>query len=221
MSRTFDPEVSRRVRECPIIAVLIIENREDGVPLAKALLDGGITTMELTLRTPAAIGALRDIRSKVPEMLAGVGTVIHPHQVAEAQSAGAAFGVSPGVNRRVLEAAIASAFPFAPGICTPSDIEVALEHGYHLMKFFPAEPSGGLPYLKAMAAPYMHLGLDFIPLGGLNADNFTTYLAEKFVPAIGGSWLAPKDAVAKGDWKRITKIASDAVEAAASAKKAE
>lgn len=215
MTHVFDPEVSRRIRECPVIAVLIIENREDAIPLAKALLNGGITTMELTLRTPVALGALHDIRTKVPEMLAGVGTVIHPDQVAEAKSAGAAFGVSPGVNRRVIEAAHASAFPFAPGVCTPSDIETALEYGYRLMKFFPAEPSGGLPYLRSMIAPYMHLGLEFVPLGGLNAKNFTTYLAEPFIPAIGGSWLAPKDAVAKGDWKQITKLASEAVTAAA------
>lgn len=210
VTNIFPSELAARIERAGIIAVLIIDRVEDAVPLAKALLDGGVDVMELTLRTDAALGALKEIRANVPEMLAGVGTILTPAQVAEVKAAGAGFGVSPGFNRRVVDAALAEGLPFAPGVATPSDVEAALESGCRLLKFFPCEPSGGLPFLKAMAAPYLHLGVKFVPLGGLNAKNMGTYLADPLISAVGGSWLAPKDAISSGNWSAITGLAREA-----------
>ncbi len=204
--------IANRVHTTGIVAVLVIDREEDGPPLAKALLAGGVDVMELTLRTPAALGALRRIRAEVPEMLAGAGTVLTPAQVEEVKAAGAEFAVSPGVNPRVLQAAKDAGLPFAPGIATPTDIEQALEFDCKVLKFFPAEPSGGLAYLKAVAAPYQHLGVKFLPLGGLNEKNMASYLADPLVAAIGGSWLAPRDAIREGRWDHITTLASNAVQ---------
>jgi 2-dehydro-3-deoxyphosphogluconate aldolase/(4S)-4-hydroxy-2-oxoglutarate aldolase len=167
--------------------------------------------MELTLRTEAALDALASIRSAVPEMLAGVGTVLTPDQVRAVRDAGASFGVAPGLNRTVLDAARDADLPFAPGVATPSDIESALEYGCRVLKFFPAEPSGGLPYLKSMAAPYAHLGLRFIPLGGLNEDNLGEWLASPLVAAVGGSWIAPRELICTRDWTEIGGRAATAV----------
>ena len=210
MNETFSPELAARIEQAGIIAVLIVDHVEDAVPLAKALLDGGVDVMELTLRTDAALGALKEIRTHLPEMLAGVGTILTPEQAREVKSAGAGFGVSPGFNRRVADAAIEAGLPFAPGVATPSDIEAALECGCRFLKFFPCEPSGGLPFLKAMAAPYLHLGVKFVPLGGLNAKNMGTYLADPLISAVGGSWLAPKNAIRAGNWAEITRLAAEA-----------
>lgn len=212
MTPAFSPELASRVESAGIVAVLIVDRVEDAVPLAKSLLDGGVSVMELTLQTDAALGALKEIRAKVAEMLAGVGTVLTPDQVTQVKEAGAAFAVSPGVNRRVVEAARAAGLSFAPGVATPSDIEVALECGCKLLKFFPCEPSGGLPFLKAMSAPYLHLGVKFIPLGGVNAKNMATYLADPLISALGGSWLAPKELIKAGDWNAIQTLAAQAVE---------
>jgi len=199
-----------QIKDCGIIAVLVIDRVEDAVPLARALLAGGVQVMELTLRTPAALEALRHIKAEVPEMLAGAGTILTPKQVGEVKAAGAAFAVSPGVNLRVLEAAREADLPFAPGVVTPSDIEQALEFECRSLKFFPAEPSGGLPYLKAIAAPYQHLEIEFFPLGGLNAQNMAAYLSDPLIAAIGGSWLAPREAVRAGRWEKITTLAQAA-----------
>jgi len=203
-------EISARIKKTGIVAVLIIDREKDAVPLAKALLAGGIDVMELTLRTEAALGALRRIRAAVPEMLAGVGTVLTPAQADDAKYAGAEFAVSPGMNPRVVKAADDAGLPFAPGILTPSDIEQALECGCRMLKFFPAESSGGLAYLKAMAAPYLHLGVSFIPLGGVNEKNMASYLADPLIDAVGGSWLAPRDAIREGRWDEITALAKAA-----------
>ena len=202
--------LAARIRSSGIVAVLVIDREEDAVPLARALLSGGIGVIELTLRTPAALGALNRIKSEIPEMLVGAGTVLSPKQVRDVNAAGADFAVSPGLNPRVLTAASEAGMPFAPGIATPSDIERALEVGCKVLKFFPAEPSGGLSYLKAIAAPYQHLGISFMPLGGLNEKNMGTYLSSPLVAAIGGSWLAPRDAVREGRWDEITALAQDA-----------
>jgi len=167
--------------------------------------------MELTLRTPAALDALKAVRAGVPEMLAGVGTILTADQARAAKDAGAAFGVAPGLNRKVLEAARGLDLPFAPGVVTPSDIEAAFEHNCRILKFFPAEPSGGLPYLKTIAAPYAHLGVKFVPLGGINAGNMAGYIADPNIAALGGSWLAPRDLIKAGDWKKITALSAEAV----------
>jgi len=202
--------ISKRIESTGIVAVLVIDREEDGPELAKALLEGGVDIMELTLRTPAAIGALRRIRGEVPDMLAGAGTVLTPAQVEEVKNAGAEFAVSPGVNPRVMQAAKEAGLPFAPGISTPSDIEQALEFDCRLLKFFPAEASGGLARLKAMSAPYQHLGVRFVPLGGVSEKNMSTYLADPLIAALGGSWLAPREAIMEKRWSDITGLARQA-----------
>jgi 2-dehydro-3-deoxyphosphogluconate aldolase/(4S)-4-hydroxy-2-oxoglutarate aldolase len=210
MSPLFKLELRRQISDCGIVAVLILDRVQEAVSVAQSLVAGGVTVMELTLRTPVALDALKAVRAEVPEMIAGVGTILTPDQVEQAVESGAQFGVAPGVNPRVLAAARDAGLSFAPGVATPSDIEAALEHGCRLLKFFPAEPCGGLPYLNTIVAPFLHLGIQFLPLGGLNATNMATYLANPNIAAIGGSWLAPKDLIKSGSWKEITKLALEA-----------
>jgi 2-dehydro-3-deoxyphosphogluconate aldolase/(4S)-4-hydroxy-2-oxoglutarate aldolase len=211
MSPLFKVELSRQISDCGIVAVLILDRVPDAVPVAQSLVAGGVTVMELTLRTPVALDALKAVRSEVPEMIAGVGTILTPDQVEQAKESGAQFGVAPGVNPRVLAAARDARLSFAPGVATPSDIEAALEHGCQLLKFFPAEPCGGLTYLNSIVAPFLHLGIQFLPLGGLHPANMATYLANPHIAAIGGSWLAPRELIKAGSWKEITKLALEAV----------
>ena len=211
MSPLFNPELSRRISDCGIVAVLILDRVQDAVPVAQSLIAGGVTAMELTLRTPVAIEALKAVRAEVPDMIAGVGTILTPDQVELAEESGAHFGVAPGMNSRVLTAARQAGLSFAPGVATPSDIEAALEHECRLLKFFPAEPSGGLSYLNTIAAPYLHLGIKFMPLGGLNLSNMAAYLADPKIAALGGSWLAPGNLIKAGSWKEITELAAQAV----------
>lgn len=207
----FPNELADKIRAAKIIAVTVIDDPEDAVPLANILLEEGITAIELTLRTKTAFESLANIRKECPTMLAGVGTVLTTDQVSEALEHGAAFGVSPGLNPNVVRAAGESGLPFAPGIATPTDIEAAVELGCKLVKFFPAEPSGGMPYFKSFSAPYAHLGLEYIPLGGLNVDNFLSYLENKAIPAVGGSWIAPRDWIANKNWEGIRTNAREAV----------
>lgn len=210
MQSQFDPDVLGRIERCGVIAVLVLEDAADAVPLAQALLAGGVQVMELTLRTGAAVEGLRAIRRDVPDMLSGIGTILTPEQVHTVRDAGAAFGVSPGVNPRVVKEAQQVGLPFAPGVVTPTDVEAALELGCRELKLFPAEPSGGMAYLKSLAAPYAHLGVRFVPLGGVNTKNLAAYLGDPLVLAVGGSWLAPRDLIAAGDWQAITDRAAEA-----------
>ena len=193
-----------------LIAVLMIDRAEDAIPVAEALLEGGVHAMELTLRTDAAWEALRLIKGQCPEMMAGLGTILTPDQVSKAAEAGAAFGVAPGMNRRVVESALSAGFPFAPGICTPSDIESALEYGRTFLKFFPCEPCGGLKYLDAITAPYAHLELKYLPLGGVTEQNCAEYFRHPQVGAIGGSWLASRSLIAAKNWSQIKENAQRA-----------
>jgi 2-dehydro-3-deoxyphosphogluconate aldolase/(4S)-4-hydroxy-2-oxoglutarate aldolase len=206
----FPPALAQRIHAAGVIAVLVIDDPADAVPLAGALAAGGVNAIELTLRTPSALESLAAIKKHAPQMLAGAGTVLTPAHIAQARDAGADFAVAPGCNPRVLAAAAETGLPFAPGIATPSDIEAALEFGCRLLKFFPAEPSGGLAYLKAMAAPYSHLGLRYIPLGGVNAATAATWLADPLIAALGGSWLAPRALIQTRDWPAITRRAAEA-----------
>lgn len=210
---TFSPEseLGGYLREAGVIAVIVIEDAGKAVPLARALLDGGIHAMELTLRTPMALTALRSICQEVPDMIAGVGTVLTTSQVDAIIEAGARFGVAPGCNPAVIKHAQDRGLAFAPGICTATDIECALSLNCRLLKFFPAEAAGGLKLLKNMATPYAHLGLKYIPLGGINTANLKAYLSEPLIHAVGGSWLAPKERVAASDWASITATAQEAM----------
>lgn len=214
MAAAFNEEIAARIRASGVVAVVILRDLEAAVPLARALVKGGIQAVELTLRTPAALPALAQMKREAPGILIGAGTVLSPSDLKAAREAGADFGVSPGVNLRVLEAAAREGFSFAPGVATPTDIEMALEHGCKLLKFFPAEQIGGLPYLRAISAPYEHLGVQYIPLGGLNEQLMTSYLERPNVAAIGGSWMVTPELVAAGEWDKIAALARQAVDTA-------
>jgi len=211
MNATFPPELAQKVADSGILAVVVLDSAQQAPALADALASGGITAVELALRTPQSLEALRALRRHNPSLLIGAGTVIRPEQVRMVQDAGADFAVAPGTHHRVLEAACAAGISFAPGIVTPSDIENALAYGCNILKFFPAEPAGGLAYLRNMTAPYRHLKLRYIPLGGLNGENIAPYAQDKDILAIGGSWIAPKETIAAGNWDEITRRARQAV----------
>jgi len=205
-------DIVDRVQAAGIVAVITLTDGATAVPLARSLLAGGIQAIELTLRTPAALQALEAICKDVPDMLVGAGTVLNEQQVDAVKSAGVDFAVSPGMNPAVVKAAQQAGLPFAPGICTPTDIEASLEFGCRLLKFFPAEHCGGLSYLNSIAAPYAHLGIRFLPLGGVNVNNAADYLASPHVAAVGGSWLAPSELIADNNWTAITQRAHAASE---------
>ncbi|MDF1656607.1 MAG: bifunctional 4-hydroxy-2-oxoglutarate aldolase/2-dehydro-3-deoxy-phosphogluconate aldolase [Verrucomicrobiales bacterium] len=189
--------------ESKLLAVLVIDDLDAAVPVASALLAGGVNAMELTLRTPVALEAARLIKEQVPQMMVGIGTILTTDQVDEAITVGATFGVSPGINPEVMRHAASVGLPFGPGVMTPTDIDIAIREGARLLKFFPAGSSGGLAHLKNIAAPFSHLGVQFIPLGGVTLDNMTDYLKSDLIAAVGGSWLAPRDVIARNDWKTI------------------
>ena len=210
MESQFPPATLERIEQCGVIATLVIDEAEHVVPLARALLACGIDVMELTLRTSAAIDALKLVRQEVPEMLCGIGTILIPDQLDAVVEAGAAFGVAPGLNSKVVRRAQEMGLPFAPGVVTPTEVDAAIELGCRELKFFPAEPSGGIKYLRSMYAPYAHLGLQFIPLGGLSASNMASYLFDSAVPAIGGSWLAPRKLIQNQNWSAVIDNATEA-----------
>jgi 2-dehydro-3-deoxyphosphogluconate aldolase/(4S)-4-hydroxy-2-oxoglutarate aldolase len=211
-SRTtlFSTTIAQQLFDSGVIAVLVIDDPADAVPVARALLAGGVRAMELTLRTPTALEALAAIRAGAPEMLAGMGTVLSSSHVHDVAAIGASFAVAPGTNPRVIASAVELGLSFAPGIVTPSDVEAAVELGCRILKFFPAEPSGGLPYLRSIAAPFAHLRLRYVPLGGISPSNLASYLADDNVLAVGGSWLAPRELIAAKDWSAIELRAREA-----------
>jgi 2-dehydro-3-deoxyphosphogluconate aldolase/(4S)-4-hydroxy-2-oxoglutarate aldolase len=208
----FPETLLQRLGKSGIVAGFSVERADQAVPLCRALLAGGIDVIELMLRSAAGIDGVRAVRARVPEMLVGVGTILTPEQVWEVKAAGAAFGVAPGTNPHVMRAAQEAGLPFAPGICTPSDLEVAIELGCRFVKFFPADAAGGIPYLRSMSAPYAHLGIRYFPLGGLNAENMINYLKEDNVLAVGGSWIVKGDLVLNENWNEITARAAAARE---------
>ncbi|MDF1826509.1 MAG: bifunctional 4-hydroxy-2-oxoglutarate aldolase/2-dehydro-3-deoxy-phosphogluconate aldolase [Verrucomicrobiales bacterium] len=195
-----------------LLAVLVVDELDTAVPLAEALLRGGVDSMELTLRTPVALDAARQITEAVPEMRVGIGTILTCDQVDQAKAAGAAFGVSPGVNPDVMRHAAIAGLPFGPGVMTPTDIDIAIREGARLLKFFPAGSSGGLAHLKNIAAPFTHLSIQFIPLGGVTLENMSDYLGDPLIAAVGGSWLAPREAIKARDWSTIEENARRARE---------
>lgn len=190
----------------PVVPVLTIEDAAQAVPLARALLEGGIGVVEVTLRTAAALDAIAAMAG-VPGMVVGAGTVLTPSQYEAVATAGARFVVSPGSSEAVLDAAARSGVPFLPGAATPSEVLALLEQGYRLQKFFPAEPAGGIPMLKALAAPIPDVR--FCPTGGIGIGNARDYLALPNVVCVGGSWLTPAPALAAGDWRSITALAAE------------
>ncbi len=192
----------------PVIPVLTIEKIEAAVPLARALVKGGLPVLEVTLRTEAALEAIRAIVADVPEAIVGAGTVLEPAQLDEVQRAGCRFAVSPGCTAALARDARSSGIPFLPGVQTVSEAMALRELGFALLKFFPADAAGGLTWIKAVGAPLA--GLRFCPTGGITAETAPAYLALANVACVGGSWVAPRVAVATGDWQSVERLAAAA-----------
>lgn len=205
-------EVLEQLRQLKVVPVIVIDDPARAEDLAKALIDGGLPCAEVTFRTPGAVQALERMTGRYPEMLAGAGTVLTTQQAAQARAAGAKFIVAPGFNPAVVDYCLEHDIPVYPGVCTPTEIEMALAKELKTVKFFPAEPIGGLPYLKAIAAPYNMI--EFIPTGGISTRNIGEYLAFKKIVACGGSWMAPADWIAEGAFNRIRTETAAAVQAA-------
>lgn len=196
------------LRAQPVMPVLKIAHLADAVPLARALAAGGLKAMEVTLRTPDALDAIRLIEAEVPDAVVGAGTILTPKQFGEAEAAGSRFIVSPGTTQELLDAARRSDTPFLPGAVTPSEIMAMREEGYSVLKFFPAGQAGGVSYLKALASPLA--GVTFCPTGGIDAANAREWLALPNVVCVGGSWVAPDSLVAAGNFAAIGKLAAEA-----------
>jgi 2-dehydro-3-deoxyphosphogluconate aldolase/(4S)-4-hydroxy-2-oxoglutarate aldolase len=201
-------DISAMAALAPVVPVLTIGRTADAVPLARALVKGGLPVLEITLRTATALEALKAIAAEVPDAIVGAGTVLKPRQFDQIREAGARFAVSPGCTPALVTAARAAGLPFLPGIQTVSEAMVLAEQGFGLMKFFPAGAAGGLAWLKAIAAPLADLR--FCPTGGIGADTAAGYLSLANVACVGGSWVAPSEAVAAGDWTRIERLAAAA-----------
>jgi 2-dehydro-3-deoxyphosphogluconate aldolase/(4S)-4-hydroxy-2-oxoglutarate aldolase len=194
--------------EAPVVPVVVIEDVADAVPLARALVAGGLPLIEITLRTPAAPDAVRAVAEEVPEAVVGAGTVVTAKAAAAAVGAGARFLVSPGWTERLLGALEDSGVPFLPGVSTASEVVALLERGVEAMKFFPAEAAGGVPYLKSLAGPLP--GARFCPTGGISPGSAPAYLSLPNVPCVGGTWMLPPDALAARDWSRVEALAREA-----------
>jgi 2-dehydro-3-deoxyphosphogluconate aldolase/(4S)-4-hydroxy-2-oxoglutarate aldolase len=193
------------VRSVTVIPVVVLDDAAKAASLARALVAGGLRVVEITMRTNAALDAIAAIASEVEDAVVGAGTVLSKGQLVASEKAGARFFVSPGGSPDVLAAARDSAVPLMPGAATASEVMILMDEGYTIQKFFPAGPAGGTAYLKALASPFP--AISFCPTGGVGADNAADYLALSNVACVGGSWVAPADAIAAGDWKRIEKLA--------------
>jgi len=202
-------KVVDRFRASMIVPVIVIDDAGRAPGLAQALIDGGLPVAEITFRTSAAADAIRRIAEAKPDMLLGAGTVLTPRQVDDAIAAGARFMVAPGLSRAVVERCAEKDVPVFPGVCTPTELEAAVSLGLTVLKFFPAEPMGGVAFLKAMSAPYGDVS--FIPTGGINAANIGSYLGLKQVVACGGSWMAPAEWISAGQFDRIRAATAEAV----------
>lgn len=203
-------EVLEKIHELGIVPVVVLNDAKDAAPLAKALCDGGLPCAEVTFRTEAAEESIRIMTEQFPEMLVGAGTVLTKDQVDRAVSAGAKFIVSPGLNPEIVKYCVDKGILITPGCANPSDVEQALAYGLDVVKFFPAEPAGGLKMIKAMAAPYV--GVKFMPTGGINQNNVREYLAYDRILACGGSWMVKGELVDAGEFDKIEELTREAVE---------
>lgn len=193
----------------PVVPVIVIDELHQAVPLARALIAGGVRVLEVTLRTSCAVDAIRAIAQEVPEAIVGAGTVTNPEQLKAVTAAGAQFAISPGLTDALLQAAVDGPIPLIPGISTVSELMTGMNYGLDSFKFFPAEANGGVSALKAIAGPFSHIR--FCPTGGISLSNYRDYLALSSVLCVGGSWLVPADAIRDGDYTRITTLAAQAV----------
>jgi 2-dehydro-3-deoxyphosphogluconate aldolase / (4S)-4-hydroxy-2-oxoglutarate aldolase len=194
----------------PVMPVMVIQDLDDAVPLAKALVAGGIKVLEITLRTPIALEAIRLISQEVKDAIVGAGTIANPEQLIAAEEAGAVFAISPGLTPSLLNAANAGNIALIPGIATLSELMLGMDYGLDHFKFFPAEAAGGIPMLKAIAGPFPQA--TFCPTGGITPDNYKAYLQLPNVACVGGSWLAPQKAVSEKNWAKVTELAQKAID---------
>ena len=201
-------EIEDVLSATPVIPVLVIDRPDDAVPLARAILAGGIRVIEVTLRTPSALDAVSAIRDAVPEAMLGVGTLTRPEHFFQAAEAGAEFAVSPGLTRVLLNASKEAGIAYLPGIFTPSEAMAARDMGFHHLKLFPAEQAGGIAMLKALADVFKDIS--FCPTGGIGPENFRDYLALPNVDSVGALWIAPESMIQAGDWDGITRLAREA-----------
>ena len=201
-------EVLEQFKKIGIIPVVVLDDANDAKPLGQALMEGGLPCAEVTFRTEAAEESIRIMSQEFPDMLVGAGTVLTTEQVDRAVAAGAKFIVSPGLNPKVVEYCVKKNIPITPGTCNPSNVETALEFGLDVVKFFPAEPAGGLNYIKAIAAPYT--GVSFMPTGGINSENVKEYLKYDRIIACGGSWMVKGDLIKSGNFEKIKELTAEA-----------
>jgi len=203
-------DVVETLKSAGVIPVIVIEDEAQAVPLARALVKGGLPVLEVTFRTKAAAGAIARIRAEVPEAIVGAGTLLTVEMVKAAKAAGAVFGVAPGFDPVVVAAAREESLPMVPGIATASELSQALTAGVPMVKFFPAEAAGGVKMIKNLLGAFRFTGVKFMPTGGINLSNVRDYFAVPEIVACGGTWIVPKDALAAGDWATIEKLAADA-----------
>ena len=201
-------EVLEQFKKIGIIPVVVLDDAKDAKPLGQALMEGGLPCAEVTFRTEAAEESIRIMSQEFPDMLVGAGTVLTTEQVDRAVAAGAKFIVSPGINPKVVEYCVKKNIPITPGTCNPSNVETALEFGLDVVKFFPAEPAGGLNYIKAIAAP--STGVSFMPTGGINSENVKEYLKYDRIIACGGSWMVKGDLIKSGNFEKIKELTAEA-----------
>ena len=208
-TRNWKMEPGEVFAQGPVVPVMVIKDLDRAVGLARALVAGGIKVLEITLRSEVAVAAIREIARAVPEAVVGAGTVTSAEELESVREAGAVFAISPGLTPELLEVANKGDIALIPGIATVSELMIGLQRGYDHFKFFPAEAAGGIPMLKAIAGPFPQV--TFCPTGGISVENYREYLALGNVACVGGSWVAPSGAVARGDWELISQLARDAV----------
>ncbi len=205
-------ELFERMEKCGVVPVIAIESKELALPLADALIKGGLPVAEITFRTAAAAEVIDTLKHKRPQLFLGAGTILTVDQQIKAKECGAVFGVTPGLNPDVVKKATELGFPLFPGVMTPSEIEQGLSFGIKVLKYFPAEASGGISMLKAVSAPYGHVGVKFIPTGGINIKNLEEYLKLPQVLVAGGTWIAKKEMISEKKWDDIEKNAREVVD---------
>jgi 2-dehydro-3-deoxyphosphogluconate aldolase/(4S)-4-hydroxy-2-oxoglutarate aldolase len=201
----------KQIYDKRLVPAATVEKAEDAIPLAEALLAGGLDIVEITFRTPAAEEAIRRVVTKFPQMLVGAGTVLTEDQLKRAIGAGIKFAVAPGLNTDLVKKSLAANVPFIAGVATPTEIDRGICAGCKLLKFFPADALGGVKTLKAFAGPFSHTGVKFVPTGGINAANAAEYLALPMVAAVGGSWMVAEKLIKEKNWAEITRLAKEAL----------
>ena len=211
MFTTNTANVVEKLNEIKIVPVLVLNDLDSGLKMCEVLVECGLPAAEITFRTQAAESIIKAASERFPELYLGAGTILNTADLDRAFNAGAKFAGAPGFNPTVVKAAVAKGYAFAPGICTPSELEQAHELGCKFLKFFPAEAAGGVPMLKSLIAPYKHLGIRFMPTGGVTTSNVNDYISLKEVVAVGGTWLGKADDIAAGNWDKIREVVKAAV----------